>query len=739
MATGDTTAGADALRHGPESQRRADSLHHVIELISSELALAPLLTRIVESAVELIGAQYGWIGLVIERVHGPVVQAAAVVNMPPLELGTDIPIDLGLTGRVLREQRALRVDRYGDLGQVAIPQLAEHGVLGVPIWWGECMIGFFGIGAAPPRRFNDADVATLALLARHAAIAIENARRYERERRRTERLALIARIGQLVTADLRLDELLQTAADAIHELLGYPNIALPLIDPKDPATLVLRTVGGQYRTIVRGEYRLPIAGGIMGAAACTRRVQLVNDVASDPRYIPTPGAVGIRAELAVPILRGDQVLGVLNVESADPLTDEDAKSLEIIADQLAVAIENARRYAEEQQRTERLHLIARVSQRIAARLNPDEVFTTTVDELHTRLGYDHAAVFLLDPKDAGWLVKRATASRWAGRPVGYRQAITRGLMGAAAHARRAVLANDVWADPRFVPLIGAPDLRSELAMPILLGERLLGILDIGSANILNHEDETALRIVADQLAVAIDNAELFAQTQQIAVLEERHRLARELHDSVTQQLFSMTLLAQSLAPAWRRSAAEGEGRVARLLDISQTALAEMRALLMELHPPASPATAVVSPVLAGYNYVQRAGLVTALRRHITELAHEGLHVRLDAHGYLPQPPDYETALYRIAQEALANVVKHANVDHAVVECWADDAFIHLRIKDNGCGFTQPANSLPPSGGSGAHGGFGLVSMRERAEALGGTLWIFTTPEQGTTIEVLVPR
>jgi GAF domain-containing protein len=281
-----------------DATRRAESLRRVIEAISGELALAPLLTRIIQCAVELIGADDGTISLVVEKPDGPVMRTVAGYNMPGLEVGREIGPGVGLSGLVLQEQRPILLDRYRDLAQPALPNPDDYAVIGMPIWWASQLIGFFGIGAAPPRRFDAQDVETLELFARHAAIAIENARRYEMERRRTEQLTLIARIGRVLIADLPLDELLQSAADAIYELLGYPNVGIPLIDPADPLTLVARTFGGQYRSIARGEYRLPISVGIIGAAARTRQVQLVNDVTADPRYLLAPGAVGIRAELA---------------------------------------------------------------------------------------------------------------------------------------------------------------------------------------------------------------------------------------------------------------------------------------------------------------------------------------------------------------------------------------------------------------------------------------------------------
>lgn len=693
-----------------DATRRAESLRRVIESISGELALEPLLTRIVESAVELIAAQYGSIGLVVDTPDGPAVRIAAIFNMPAEELGAEFPPGTGLAGRVLRDREILVLKRYGDLELPTLPDLAEHAVIGLPIWWAERMLGFFGIGAEPPRRFDARDAETLTLFARHAAIAIENAQRYEREQRRTEQLALIARVGRVINADLLLDELLQSTAEAIHELLGYPNVAIPLIDPEDRQTLILSTVGGHYRSFVRGVYRLPISGGIMGAAARTGRIELVNDVASDPRHIPTPGAVGIRAELAVPIKIGDVVLGVLNVESGGHFSEEDAASLQIIADQLATAIVNARLFEAERRRTARLELIARVGQRIAARLDPGELFATTVEELHVRLGYDHAAIFLIDQDDPHWMVKQVTASRWPGNPPGYRQSIERGIMGAAARQRSAVLVKDVSADERYVAIPGSSDLHAELAVPILLGERLIGILDVSSTRRLGDEDITAIQIVADQLAAGMENARLAEQGRQLAVLDERRRLARELHDSVTQSLFSMSLLAQVLPDLWQIDRDEARGALEQIRDLTRGALAEMRALLFELRPAA----------------LERQDLSGALREHVvTYERRTGIAISYEYAGKCDLPEPVEQALFRIAQEALANVSKHSRARHVRVRLQCGRP-TRLLIADDGQGF-----ALDRVG----EGRFGLVSMRERAANIGARLEVRSALGQGAEIEV----
>jgi GAF domain-containing protein len=135
-----------------DAVRRAEILQRVVAFIGSGLALEPLLTRIIESGVELIGADYGSIGLVVEKAGGPVVRTAAIYRMPSHEFHAEMPPGVGLAGQVLRDPRPFRVDRYGDLEQPTLPELADHAVIGVPIWWADRLIGFLGIGTEPPRR-----------------------------------------------------------------------------------------------------------------------------------------------------------------------------------------------------------------------------------------------------------------------------------------------------------------------------------------------------------------------------------------------------------------------------------------------------------------------------------------------------------------------------------------------------------------------------------------------------------
>jgi signal transduction histidine kinase len=219
---------------------------------------------------------------------------------------------------------------------------------------------------------------------------------------------------------------------------------------------------------------------------------------------------------------------------------------------------------------------------------------------------------------------------------------------------------------------------------------------------------------ANILALAVYNTQLVAQTSKLATVEERARLARELHDSVTQSLFSLNLTLK----AARRSIDSNPARADTLLDnvqeLAQGALAEMRALIFELRPQA----------------LANEGLVSALQKHADSVrARSGLQVHLDTKGDRRLPLDYEEALYQIAREALHNVVKHAQATQAWVSLDLAGPEVVLSVRDDGKGF-DPEEVLNDGG---SH--IGTSTMRERAETIGGALEIRSCPGCGTEVVV----
>jgi signal transduction histidine kinase len=235
--------------------------------------------------------------------------------------------------------------------------------------------------------------------------------------------------------------------------------------------------------------------------------------------------------------------------------------------------------------------------------------------------------------------------------------------------------------------------------------------------------DSTLAAIGEQLAVAVENARLQSQAQQAAALEERHRLARDLHDSVTQSLFTVTLMAEAAQAMIERDPVRVAGYLERLKDTAHTALAEMRALLNQLRPQG----------------LSAAGLGAALRKHAETVgAQIGLAVSVEVDENLPDlSPAIEEALYRIAQEALHNVVKHAQATQAHIQLTsialrpdAPPQAVVLAVEDNGRGFDPGAATVET--------GLGLTGMRERATSLGGSFAIGPGKTGGTIVTVAIP-
>lgn len=553
-----------------ESAHLSEPFSSILEEIASELELRPLLTSIITRACGLLGADDGAIGLYEPRRH--VVQIEAVHRLPEAELGTEFEPNEGLVGRVLATGKPVILESYADLDRISLPDQAGNAVIGVPIPGPSGgLLGVFGIGARPPRKFGQSDLATLRLFARHASIAIQNALRYGREQRRTERMMLIASIARVITSGLEPEELVATAAQAIHNHLGYRNVVIPLLYRGEEDYLLFRAHAGAYHDIFEQPFRMQATQGITGAAVTTGEVQIVNDVRKDPRYVPPPMPVNVRTELAVPIMLGDEVFGCINLEGLDPFDEDDVASIQIIADHLAVAIKNAR---------------------------------------------------------------------------------------------------------------------------------------------------------------------LTSEARQAAVMRERQRLARDLHDAVSQALSSISLMSQSLVSAWRRDPAEGERRARRIEELSRLAFSEMRALLRELRPDSVGGDAADSASRVGVGDVKRLGLAAAVQRFAIVLAPQTPTIRLDFAAYRPQQPGLEESLYLICREALSNAIRHSSANRVDICGRVDGDVLTLSVRDNGRGFDLAERAAADADRS--EQGIGLHTMSERAAVLGGVCEIRSQTGQGTTVCIRIP-
>jgi signal transduction histidine kinase len=256
-----------------------------------------------------------------------------------------------------------------------------------------------------------------------------------------------------------------------------------------------------------------------------------------------------------------------------------------------------------------------------------------------------------------------------------------------------------------------------LGVPLRLQERAIGALAVYTASgaLPSETDLSLLTTIADQVAVVVENARLQEQARHLAAVQERQRLARELHDSVSQALYGIALGTRTARTLLDRDPSRAGEPLDYVLTLADAGLTEMRALIFELRPEA----------------LETEGLVAALQKQAGSLhARYGLAVEAT---FGPEPPvglAVKEALYRIAQEALHNTVKHAHARHVEMRLWEGDDGVVLEVRDDGQGFDT---------GAAYPGHLGLHTMQERAQGVGARLQVESGPKQGTLIRVCVPR
>jgi signal transduction histidine kinase len=400
---------------------------------------------------------------------------------------------------------------------------------------------------------------------------------------------------------------------------------------------------------------------------------------------------------------------------------------------------------ETQDETRLLHL---TSQHINAAMDVDGVVRAYLEQV-AALGRYACNVALYQFDDEGERCGVIVRGRWTpdegiGQQV-RRYEYTYDALDPILDRGETVRISDVMTDPRVTDTLrDYQRARPALVMiPLIVHGLRVGlvILSYHETHAWNDAELHPYQITAALLGNSIVNRQqqhlLMEHDRQTAIMVERQRLARELHDSVTQTLFSMTLIAQSIAPAWERSPDEGQQRTDRLIELSQIALREMRALLGEMRPSQMDApewsAQVAQPMIVR---LRQQGLIDVLAQHVSDLSLEGLQIDLDTECYQRQPYLVEEALFRIAQEALNNILKYAHHPAVTLQLDSTGEAISLTISDQGVGFDIAGvqTRLRESGS-----GLGLKMMRERAEALGGNLRLTTAPGAGTTVQVTLPK
>jgi PAS domain S-box-containing protein len=581
-------------------------------------------------------------------------------------------------------------------------------IVAAPLGDERATLGVLQLATVRPDAFGERELALVEALATQASIAIVNSRqtadlarsRADLARRAASEQAL-RELAARLTAMRDPADVLQHAVDEATRVLGADAALIDLLRSEhlqgaydSGLTGVLDDRSLREQTVRAGE-------GLSGRAIAERRALRTDDYLVDRSFLHTRVSdrfvrrARLRSMIAAPLLSEDDAFGSLEIFSRTPdaFSDDDVATAIALANQASIALASARLISDlDRSRQELETLLDRVRDsegryRFLMENSPDIVFSMGADG---RVTYMSESI----ERIAGW-----TPDVIVGRPFTE-------LLPADDLAAAARLFVDQSADPS-IPLT------AEIGIVAADGRRIP--IELNSQAHVDDGRVSGFTVVARAIGERLRfEEELRDQAAALAASDERAHLARELHDSVTQALFSMTLVTRSLELLLDRDRAAAFEKLTDLRALQRDALAEMRALVFELRPDG----------------LARDGLVTALRTHAAAVqARLGLPISVEAGSVERLPIGIEEALYRIAQEALHNVVKHAAATEARIVVLVRDDRCVLVASDDGRGFDP--RTVPP-------GHLGLAGMAARAERLGGDLSIDSRPGGGTRISVDVP-
>ena len=404
--------------------------------------------------------------------------------------------------------------------------------------------------------------------------------------------------------------------------------------------------------------------------------------------------------------------------------EELAEQFNLMAAQLQESYDHLER--EVASRTKELATLNTLAAVVSRSLNLEEILNDALDEELEIMGMEKGQAFLLEEETQRLIL---IAHRGlSDELVRYTARLPWGssTSGLAAREERPVFRKVAdYPESRLKDMVQREGIQLVVSTPLMAKGKTVGAIDLGSQTLrsITPEELSLLAAIGHQIGVAVENARLYEQAQELAVVEERGRLARDLHDAVTQTLFSASLIAEALPTLWENDQDEGRRLLAEMRRLSRGALAEMRTLLLELRP-----AAVVEASLGD--------LLRQLAEAVT--GRKDVSVTVSVEGQCALPTDVHVALYRIAQEALNNVVKHAHASQVTVGLRCTSSLptgvgeeqqetVELHVSDDGRGFDP--SSISPD-----HLGLGI--MRERAQVIGATLEIESRPGHCTQVMVV---
>jgi signal transduction histidine kinase/HAMP domain-containing protein len=724
-----------------ESER---ALEQRVEDRTRELAALLEVSRAVASSLdpkEVLGTILDQLGTIIEHTGSAIllvrddafeiVEARSITGYRA-EVGARIPFEVGpiLSDAMRHGETVIIEDIRADeplaegyraaIGSIGLLNQPPFNVIrswmAVPLALKGKTVGMVTMSWTEPSYFKPENARLARAFADQAAIAIENARLFDETQRRGRETDALLRADAELFQSLDPDAVFQALVDITVDVLGAHKSTVATWERGGHTALrAFRNIAPETRAMLEELY----------AAQPPRIGTPTVVVTEDPRdahpmEVPIIAAEGIHSYIQVPIMSRDGLgLGFLAVAytTEHKFSEEEQRLYGALADRAAVAIANARQLDETQNRARETEALFRADAELFQSLDLDRVLQALVDVMVDIVGADSSMV-------ATWSATEPLRLRTAPNRPPEALAEVAAVLDSLRSERERVLGAGVIvmegidsAHPLLQPVWEREGIQAVIEVPIKSSRgNLLGAFTVTylTPHSFSPEEQRLLKALAERAAVAIENAELYQRAQLAASLEERQRLARELHDSVSQALYGIALGARTARTLLDRDPAAAAEPVDYVLSLAEAGMAEMRALIFELRPES----------------LETEGLVAAIGKQLDALqARHGIAVTRTLGEEPDLPLSSKEALYRIAQESLTNIAKHAKATVVSVTLAHGVTHVRLDVADNGVGF-DPAGNYP--------GHLGLRSMQERAEKAGGTLTIDSAPGSRTTVWAKFP-
>lgn len=546
-------------------------------------------------------------------------------------------------------------------------------------------------------------------------------------------LSTLLETSTAVVSSLDTQQVIDSILEEIQHLLTVDSCAILTVN--EPTQLLeIRASQGLSQDYVNN-LRLGVSDRWLPAlrAIDTGRPVQVPDVESDPAMasiLPLVRSEGYRSLLAVPLITQHAPPAVLVVYRSDAhrFTEAEIGLAANFANHAAMALENATLFnltdEELQKQVKFLSALNQVALSVSQSLVLDDVLSNAVDAVLHVMDTDTAWIYLLREGETALRLRvhRGFSPRFA-EPISLVE-VGSGLNGQVALTGQPLLVQDIRRNPSLYQRVVAEEgLRSFVAVPLRAKESIVGVLGMATRTDRQFTagEVELLSAIGGQVGIAVENARLYRRSRQAAILEERNRMAREIHDSLAQAFTGIVVQLEAAKRLAARRPEQAQASLRKARDLARTSLQEARRSVWGLRPRS----------------LEDQSLTEALHNQVRAIqGGNGLTLRFATSGAERNlSPDVEINLFRIAQEALNNVLRHAQARNAGVQLDYGMQSIRLVIWDDGVGLPPDHQML--EGEEDGHG-FGLIGMRERATLLAGHMRVASAPGEGTRVEVIVP-